>query len=68
MHQVDDASKNQNEKAAIDLNSRLVAELGFIQLELLKLQSIHTQLVATKQQSDFNADTIDKQFTEYQQP
>ena len=68
LHQVDDASKNQNEKAAIDLNSRLVAELGFIQLELLKLQSIHTQLVATKQQSDFNANTIDKQFTEYKQP
>ncbi len=66
--QVDDANKNQNEKAAIDLNSRLVAELGFIQLEMLKLQSVHTQMEATKDQGELNDDTLDKQFTDYQQP
>ena len=63
--QVDDAGKNQNEKAAIDLNSRLVAELGFIQLQMLKLQSIHTQMDATKNQGELNNDTVDKVFTEY---
>ncbi len=62
LHQVDDENKNQNEKAAIDLNSRLVAELGFIQIELLKLQSIHTQMDATKNQSELNDDTVDKLF------
>ena len=63
--QVDDAGKNQNEKAAIDLNSRLVAELGFIQLQMLKLQSIHTQMDATKNQGELNNDTLDKAFTDY---
>lgn len=63
---VDNTGKNQNEKAAMDLNSRLVAELAFIQLQMLKLQSIHTQMEATKNQSEFNEDTLDKQFTEYQ--
>lgn len=63
LHEVDDANKNQNEKAAIDLNSRLVAELGFIQLEILKLQSVHTQMMATKNQSELNDDTVDKLFT-----
>ena len=65
LHQVDDTNKNQNEKAAIDLNSRLTAELGFINLEMLKLQSIHTQLDATQDQSEFNQNTLDKQFTGY---
>ncbi len=62
---VDDANKNQNEKAAMDLNSRLMAELGFIQLEMLKLQSVHTQMEATRNQGELNADTRDKQFTNY---
>jgi type IV secretion system protein VirB5 len=68
LSQVDNESKNQNEKAAIDLNSRLIAELGFIQLELLKLQSIKLQMDATKNQSEFNNTTIDRQFTHYQLP
>lgn len=63
--EVDDANKNQNEKAAMDLNSRLVAELGFIQLEMLKVQSIRTQVETTKDQSDLNDDTLDKQFIHY---
>lgn len=65
LHMVDNANKNQNEKAAIDLNSRLVAELGFINLEMLKLQSIHTQMTATHDQADYNGETLDKQFTDY---
>lgn len=65
---VDNERKNQNEKSAIDLNSRLTAEVGFIQLELLKLQSIKLQMDATKNQSEFNNITIDRQFTHYQLP
>ncbi len=68
LSQVDNEGKNQNEKAAIDLNSRLTAEVGFIQLELLKLQSIKLQMDATKNQSEFNNTTIDRQFTHYQLP
>ena len=47
-----DAEKS--EKAAIDLNARLVAELGFIQLDLLRQQSIQNQLIATQTQGDVN--------------
>lgn len=64
--QVDNTSKNQNIKSSMDLNSRLVAELSFIQLQMLKLQSVHTQMDATKNQAEFNADTLDKQFVNYQ--
>ena len=42
------------EKAAIDLNARLVAELGFIQLEMLRQQSIQNQLTATNTQGEVN--------------
>jgi len=63
--QVDDPSKNQNQKASTDLNSRLVAEQNFTQLESLKLQSIHLQLDATKNQSEVNSDTVDKVLTNY---
>lgn len=65
---VDNEAKNQNEKAAIDLNSRLTAEVGFIQLELLKLHSIQLQMDATKNQGELNSTTIDRQFTHYQLP
>jgi hypothetical protein len=51
--QVDDPSKNQNQKASTDLNSRLVAEQNF------------TQLDATKNQGEVNSDTMDKILTHY---
>ncbi len=62
LKEVDDTDKNPNVKAATDLNSRLVAEVGFIELEMLKMQSISTQMQATHNASDLNGDTIDQQF------
>lgn len=44
----------QSEKAALDLNARLVAELSFIQLDMLKQQILQTQLMATQTQRDVN--------------
>lgn len=46
--------KEKSEKAAIDLNARLVAEIGFIELEILRQQTIQNQLVANKQQGEVN--------------
>jgi hypothetical protein len=62
---VDDEGKNQNEKAAMDLNSRLVAELGFTQLEILKMLSIDMQMNAMNLQEQQNLDTINKQLLKY---
>ena len=62
---VDDEGKNQNEKAATDLNSRLVAELGFTQLEMLKMLSINMQMNAMNLQKQYNLDTMNKQFLKY---
>lgn len=44
----------ETEKAAIDLNARLVAGLSFIQLDMLKMQSIQMQLNATETQAHVN--------------
>lgn len=66
LSEVDDASKNQNQKAATDLNSRLVAEQNFNQLELLKTLSVQLQMDAMKNQKEYNNETLDKQFTHYQ--
>lgn len=68
LHSVDNPHKNKNEKAAIDLNSRISAELGFIQLEALKLHSIQTHVEATHDQGGLNQETLDRQFTHYQPP
>lgn len=62
---IDDSSKNANEKAAIDLNSRLIAEVGLIQIEMLRLQSIQSQVQASEQQDMLNHNTIEKQMLGY---
>jgi type IV secretion system protein VirB5 len=54
-----------SEKAAIDLNARLVAELGFIQLELLRQQNIQTQLIATQTQGEVNGTSEEAQFMQW---
>lgn len=51
-----------SEKAAIDLNARLVAELAFIQLEILKEQNIQSQLEATEAQNKINGMSDESQF------
>ena len=65
---VDNEGYNKNEKAALDLNSRIAAEVGFIQLEMMRLQSIALQVESTREQSQLNAETIDKKFTHYEFP
>jgi type IV secretion system protein VirB5 len=42
------------EKEALDLNARLIAELCFIQLEVLKQQNIQNQITATNSQAGIN--------------
>lgn len=58
---IDNPELNANEKAAIDLNSRLVAETALIQLEALKQASMQVQMQAADIQSDVNHETIEKQ-------
>ena len=36
--------EDSSEKASVDINTRLVAELGFIQIEILRQQNIQNQL------------------------
>lgn len=59
---IDDESVNQNEKAAIDLNTRALIEIGYIQNEALRLQSIQTQVAAIKAQEEINSETADQKF------
>lgn len=49
-------------KAAIDLNTRLVAELSFIQLETLKQQTMQTQISATQTQNQVNGMSNESKF------
>lgn len=47
LHQLSEQiEKTQNTKGAVDLNSRLVTEVGFIQLMSLRLQTLMSQQVA----------------------
>lgn len=55
-----------SEKAAMDLNARLVAEVGFIQLEMLRQQNIQTQLMATQTQGDVNGMSDQSDFMKWQ--
>lgn len=43
-HLMNQIERADTQKAALDLNSRLLAELAFIQLDLLKLQTLKTRL------------------------
>lgn len=54
-----------SEKAAIDINTRLVAELGFIQIEMLRQQNIQNQLTATQTQGEVNGMSEQSQFMQW---
>lgn len=56
---------NPSEKSAIDINARLVAEVGFIELELLKQQTIQNQLNATQTQGVVNGMSDATQFMQW---
>lgn len=49
--------KTQNTKAAVDLNSRLLAEIAYIQTATLKLQTLLSQQTAFTGSSDISADS-----------
>lgn len=52
-----DAPKNENTKSAIDLNSRLVAELAYIQVLNLKLQTLISQQLAQSSANELADDS-----------
>jgi hypothetical protein len=54
--------KQPTEKASIDINTRLVAELGFIQIEMLRQQTIQNQIMATRSQGEVNGMSDQAQF------
>ena len=57
--------EQSTEKAAIDLNARLVAELGFIELEVLRQSTINNQLAATQTQGEVNSMSYQAQFMQW---
>lgn len=57
--------QSPNEKASLDLQARLLAEIGFVQLELLRLQSVQTQLTAMHNQGMTNGTTQDAGFVKW---
>lgn len=59
---LDDPNVNQNQKAAIDLNTRVLIEIGYIQTEMLRLQSVQAQVAAMKAQEEVNSITSEKSF------
>lgn len=54
-----------NQKASLDLQARILAEIGFVQLELLRLQSVQTQLTAMHNQGMTNGTTQDAGFVKW---
>ena len=58
----DDPTKNSNEKAALDLIIRMLAEVELVQIESLRLQSLQAQVSSTSLQEEVNAKTAEKKF------
>jgi type IV secretion system protein VirB5 len=52
-----DAPKNANTKSAVDLNSRLVAELAYIGVMNLKLQTLISQQLVQTQANELADDS-----------
>lgn len=48
-------SQTQTEKASMDMNARLLAEVSYIQLEMLRQQNFQTQLMATSSQGQVDS-------------
>ncbi|CAM4400526.1 MAG: hypothetical protein LEGION0398_MBIBDBAK_00232 [Legionellaceae bacterium] len=58
-------TETQTQKQVADLNVRLLAEVSFIQLEMLKQQNIQTQLIATQSQREVNGLSDSKRFNQW---
>ena len=57
--------KQPSEKAAIDLTARLMGEVGFLQVEGLKQQSIQNQIAATESQNTVNGMSDQSRFMQW---
>lgn len=55
----------QTEKASMDMNARLLAEVSYIQLEMLKNQDMQTQLMATESQGQVNGMSDESKFSQW---
>lgn len=55
-------TETPNQKASLDLMARLLVEIGYVQTEMLRQQSVHTQMVATNTQAEVNGQTASKNF------
>jgi hypothetical protein len=53
------------EKASVDMNARLLAEVSFIQLEMLRQQTIQNQLLATQAQANVNGLSNEAKFNQW---
>lgn len=62
---LDEIEHANTQKHALDLNSRITAELGFIQLELLKINSINTQMTSLQSQGNINGLTQEAKFIQW---
>lgn len=59
---IENAQKNHDLKSAMDLNSRISAEIGFIQVEMLRMITVLNQQVAQMQAAQINRQTQIAQF------
>lgn len=53
------------EKASMDMNARLLAEVSFIQIEMLRQQTIQNQLLATQAQASVNGLSDQAKFNQW---
>lgn len=61
-------SNKSTEKASMDTNARLLAEVSYIQLEMLKNQDMQTQLMATESQGQVNGVSDESKFAQWNPP
>lgn len=57
LKKIEDDKLNPNTKSAIDLNSRLLGELAYIQLEELKMQSLLNQQMVARSENEVDEQT-----------
>ncbi len=59
---IEDAQKNNDLKSSVDLNSRISAEVGFVQIAMLRMVTVLNQQVAQLQSMQLNQQTQMSQF------
>ena len=59
-----EGNKNKNTKSAVDLNTRLLVEMAYIQTDLFKLQALVSQQAAQAQANEIAADSEAARFNQ----